>query len=281
MRAKNREINIFNMSLLDILTGMLGAFLFMMIGMVPFYAKVMRSKLITPEEQKQFEELKKLLDKGLKGPLSPEEAEQLRNELNRLQAENGQLRADKQQLESQLAETKQQLAQALDDVNYWRSDDARITITAQWDSDAADIDIMVMTPTGDILGPKTENLLGRSVKHACSLDSHDQQKISAEGVTILLTSYGSGDYLIFYRVPKGAAPETYASLYGMMMYRETVDKEKDSAKNGFYSLGSAHAATAKPGGLYAWIIFTYDAAKHTIDLKTSMGKLPEGITLPK
>ena len=39
MKAKNREINIFNMSLLDILTGALGAFLFLMLGMMPAYVK--------------------------------------------------------------------------------------------------------------------------------------------------------------------------------------------------------------------------------------------------
>jgi hypothetical protein len=39
MRARSREVNIFNMSLLDILTGMLGAFLFLMLGLVPYYSK--------------------------------------------------------------------------------------------------------------------------------------------------------------------------------------------------------------------------------------------------
>ena len=37
MRARNREINIFNMSLLDILCGALGAFCFMMIVLLPYY----------------------------------------------------------------------------------------------------------------------------------------------------------------------------------------------------------------------------------------------------
>ena len=39
MRARSREVNIFNMSLLDILTGMLGAFLFLMLGLVPYYTR--------------------------------------------------------------------------------------------------------------------------------------------------------------------------------------------------------------------------------------------------
>ena len=37
MKARNREINIFNMSLLDILCGALGAFCFMMLVLFPYY----------------------------------------------------------------------------------------------------------------------------------------------------------------------------------------------------------------------------------------------------
>ena len=38
MRARPREINIFNMSLLDILCGALGAFCFMMLVALPYYS---------------------------------------------------------------------------------------------------------------------------------------------------------------------------------------------------------------------------------------------------
>jgi hypothetical protein len=63
MKAKNREINIVNMSLLDILTGALGAFLFLMLGMMPAYIKQHaaasegQSVLDTQEAQKQIAEL--------------------------------------------------------------------------------------------------------------------------------------------------------------------------------------------------------------------------------
>jgi len=40
MRRRNREVNIFNMSLLDILCGALGAFCFMMLSLFPDHAKV-------------------------------------------------------------------------------------------------------------------------------------------------------------------------------------------------------------------------------------------------
>jgi hypothetical protein len=50
MRGRSREVNIFNMSLLDILTGMLGAFLFLMLGLVPYY---MRAKNQNPNNPNQ------------------------------------------------------------------------------------------------------------------------------------------------------------------------------------------------------------------------------------
>src|SRR4051812_40465702 len=102
MRAKNREINIFNMSLLDILTGMLGAFLFLMLGMVPYYSKVLSGTVITQEEKEKLDKLKDLLEKGLKGPLTAEEAEMLKQELDRLTNENGRLANDLDQAKKDL-----------------------------------------------------------------------------------------------------------------------------------------------------------------------------------
>src|SRR5580658_3880769 len=39
MKPRNREINIFNMSLLDVLCGALGAFCFMMLVLFPYYSQ--------------------------------------------------------------------------------------------------------------------------------------------------------------------------------------------------------------------------------------------------
>lgn len=39
MKSRNREVNIFNMSLLDILCGALGAFCFMMLALFPYYTR--------------------------------------------------------------------------------------------------------------------------------------------------------------------------------------------------------------------------------------------------
>lgn len=63
MKARNREINIFNMSLLDILCGALGAFCFMMLTLFPYYTKAKKGGDSTTiqnqldQAQKRIEEL--------------------------------------------------------------------------------------------------------------------------------------------------------------------------------------------------------------------------------
>src|ERR1051325_4235850 len=51
MKPRNREINIFNMSLLDILCGALGTFCFLMLVLFPFYKPNQSSSVQHPEEK--------------------------------------------------------------------------------------------------------------------------------------------------------------------------------------------------------------------------------------
>jgi hypothetical protein len=66
MKPRNREINIFNMSLLDVLCGALGAFCFLMLALFPYYAKGSAAK--TPEDaaklQQEIDQLKQDLAKA-------------------------------------------------------------------------------------------------------------------------------------------------------------------------------------------------------------------------
>src|ERR1043165_7920265 len=53
-RRRNREVNIFNMSLLDILCGALGAFCFMMLSLLPYYHPPGEDYQKVNEEQKKM-----------------------------------------------------------------------------------------------------------------------------------------------------------------------------------------------------------------------------------
>ena len=71
MKPRNREVNIFNMSVLDLLTGALGAFCFLTLALFPAYFKVVRGSSV--EETKAARELKEIRDSSVAvetGPLS-------------------------------------------------------------------------------------------------------------------------------------------------------------------------------------------------------------------
>src|SRR3979411_1728176 len=88
MRARPREIKIFNMSLLDILWGALGAFCFMMLVAMPYYVA---GKLDRAQSQKRTEELMKDVEKLRERMSDPEQAEELRKLIDELQGQIKQL----------------------------------------------------------------------------------------------------------------------------------------------------------------------------------------------
>ena len=140
MRARRREINIFNMSLLDILCGALGAFCFMMLVALPYYKppgsekdlreaqaetqrllrdlEKMKDRMSDPKSIAEMEELIRRLEarvKALQGQVNilSAEKEQLQGEVNQLTAEKQQLQEANQQLTAKnkdLAAANQKLA---------------------------------------------------------------------------------------------------------------------------------------------------------------------------
>src|SRR4051812_13678652 len=110
MRARPREINIFNMSLLDILCGALGAFCFMMLVALPYYSTGSNA-------QKQNEETIVILLKEFRaltqGIADPALAEKLYKKIDELEAQIKQLEGRANQLayeKQQLQEQNQDLA---------------------------------------------------------------------------------------------------------------------------------------------------------------------------
>jgi hypothetical protein len=283
MRARNREINIFNMSLLDILTGMLGAFLFLMLGLVPYYSKAISGTVISQEDKKKLDDMKKLLEKGLKGPLSPEEAEQIRQQLDHLTQENDRLATQNDQLNKDLNETKDQLTQTSDQKDYWASQRAQLTIVSQWDSADVDVDVMVLAPDGTIYGPKKGvRVLGKE-EHISGNDSAGKAtdgtpyKYAYEVLTVPL--YGDGDYLVFYGVPPNAPPQ---SIYGYWSFIDGTYKGKSEGMRVFNGGGlwGSNSTKAKSGGLYAWTVFSYQSTDANVTQKALPPSLPPGLQSP-
>ena len=101
MRARRREINIFNMSLLDILCGALGAFCFMMLVALPYYKPGAGTNTQSRENQQKNDELMREIEK-LKDQLgNPNAAEDLAELLRKLQAQIQSLQGQVNQLTSE------------------------------------------------------------------------------------------------------------------------------------------------------------------------------------
>src|SRR5256714_10528468 len=107
MRARPREVNIFNMSLLDILCGALGAFCFMMLVALPYYVvgspDRARSQQRTQEMLKDIEKLRERMS-------DPAQAEELRRIIDELTAQIQQLEGQV----NQYAYEKEQLSKEND-----------------------------------------------------------------------------------------------------------------------------------------------------------------------
>ncbi|HWZ32524.1 MAG TPA: hypothetical protein VNX18_14385 [Bryobacteraceae bacterium] len=105
MKARNREINIFNMSLLDILCGALGAFCFMMLVLFPFYSQDKgqgkRPDIQAGVDPKTFEDAKARID-------------ELQRNLKKFQDYADQLEAKNKQLEAQARQRQGDMHQIQD-----------------------------------------------------------------------------------------------------------------------------------------------------------------------
>jgi len=116
MRARPREVNIFNMSLLDILCGALGAFCFMMLVALPYYI------VGTPDRarsQQRTEELLKDLDKLRERMSDPAQAEELRRLIDEMTAQIKQLEGQVNQYayeKEQLTKEKEELRKQNDEL---------------------------------------------------------------------------------------------------------------------------------------------------------------------
>jgi hypothetical protein len=122
MRARSREINIFNMSLLDILCGALGAFCFMMLVLLPYYKPPGKETDLHNQEvktQELLDELEKLRARAQDSSLAQQmtqlvqklqgQLQQLQGQLNQLSAENDQLKGQNQSLAAKSDKQTRQL----------------------------------------------------------------------------------------------------------------------------------------------------------------------------
>lgn len=100
MRARTREVQIFNMSLIDILCGALGAFCFMMLVLLPYYKAPGKASDLY-KQQAQTQDLLKEAGKFTGAETNPAQVQQMAEMLRRLEEQIKQLQGQVNQFAAQ------------------------------------------------------------------------------------------------------------------------------------------------------------------------------------
>lgn len=131
MKAKNKEVNIFNMSLLDILCGALGAFCFMMLVLFQYWkpegAETVRAKENTAQlEQKVQELLQRMAGMSNVPPEVANQLRQMQQQFEALRQQVAQLRAMLQQEQARAEAFRRQTQQAQAEADKLRKDNQQL-----------------------------------------------------------------------------------------------------------------------------------------------------------
>jgi hypothetical protein len=151
MKSRNREVNIFNMSLLDVLCGALGAFCFISLTLFPYYGKEGKDPGSVSAEQ--FQELQKKLDEALKAAAKGDTSgavEKLRQQLEQYQQQLQQEEQARQQADAarrQADAARQQAEQNLQQAQKKLQAVNPVSVQILFQGAAQDVDLFIRMPS--------------------------------------------------------------------------------------------------------------------------------------
>jgi hypothetical protein len=201
MKPRNRDINIFNLSMMDVICGALGAFLIMMVVLVPHYREGAGANQKSAEDVKRLEqeleqaraELKKLaaqLAKMSQG--QPVDVQQLMRQLEAARERERQALQRLQQTEQQLSQSRRDAQQMSAKLQSLASAAGSIlTIVSVWENPKIDVDMWVRNPNKSWDGPKKETPDGGKLNY---------QFGSGQSIEMFRDSSAIGRYEVYYRI---------------------------------------------------------------------------------
>ncbi len=131
MKPRNREINIFNLSMLDVISGAMGAFLIIMVILLPYYKKE------TIDYERELKQSRASEEVARKAAQTVESAQRSAEAAARKAEESARAaQADADQNRQRAAAAAQQLAKTF------------LLVHIQWDTKYQDVDLHVVDPTG-------------------------------------------------------------------------------------------------------------------------------------
>ena len=131
MKPRNREINIFNLSMLDVISGAMGAFLIIMVILLPYYKKE------TIDYQRELQQSRAAEETARKAAQAAETAQRTAEETARKAVESVRAaQAEAEQNRQRAEASAQQLAKTF------------LLVHIQWNTKFQDVDLHVIDPAG-------------------------------------------------------------------------------------------------------------------------------------
>jgi hypothetical protein len=222
MRSRNREINIFNLSMLDVIAGAMGAFLIVMVVLMPFYKKQAPA---TPTPPMVTVETAQALQSALDNATAAAAQAQTEAQAARTQAANAQAEAQaarEQAAAAQTALAEQQVQNAAMQQDLKKT---FVLVHIHWPGEGVDIDLHVIDPRGNEFYWEHRTTSGATGN--LSLDS-----IQGPGNEVFIDNKAQpGDYkvmLVFYGIHQN---KQETQVDGSVVYRDGTIRLPSLAMN--------------------------------------------------
>jgi cell division protein FtsB len=186
MRAKTREVQIFNMSLIDILCGALGAFCFMMLVLLPYYKPanedLRKQEASTQDLLKQLEKLKNAAKDSALAQQMADMIQKLQNQITQLQGQLNQFAAQNEQLKT---ENQDLTAKNQKQTGYLEMRHPFVAVA--WTNPPQDVDLYVQSDAFTEDGKRKPPPFDVTKAYHDVFFTGDRRIVTPDGVTVWMT----------------------------------------------------------------------------------------------
>lgn len=253
MKARNREVNIFNMSLLDILCGALGAFCFLMLALFPYYkpanlsAEDRQTWQNAQQTQQKLQQLENQLRQQSNNP-SPQLMQRVQGALSQARQ---QLAQTQQQLDRTRASMEQAQRQVTQAEQQAQKDNSQLQmkepmIVQDWSTgSAAQVDLYIQeagqTPKGDKAPPFDPTQKQSKFFSTTQVMWGPGSETWSMGETV------AGNYPVYYRLEKPSDATGPVTVAGGVEFKQN-----------FIAIPNVTLSQSHPWALAATIVLTPD-----------------------
>ncbi len=221
MKGRNREVNIFNMSLLDILCGALGAFCFMMLVLFPYY----KPSHLSAEDRQSYQNAQQMQQKlqQLEAEMQQQGSRPTQQLMQQAQQALGQARQQLAQTQQQLDRTRANMEQAQQKASQAQAtankESAKLAmkhplvVQEWWTAPGATVGLFIHDPAKGVDG-KTAPPFDPADKHQAYFFSNTTWLIGPGSQSWVVGDVVPGKYGVYYRLDKPATPEGPVAVIG-------------------------------------------------------------------